>query len=468
MPGGFLYLHFSIKKVYSMQSFNPYNNQLLADYKEMSSEEAISIIDKTYKSWLSWKKTDFSHRSVLMYKAASVLRDKKKELSQLITLEMGKLIGEAEGEIEKCAWVCEYYAEHAETMLADEPIVTDGQKSMAVFQPIGPVLAVMPWNYPFWQVFRFAAPTLMAGNAGLLKHASNVQGCALAIEQIFVEAGFPEDIFRSLIIGSSKVEEVIANPKVRAVTLTGSEYAGSQVAATAGKYLKKSVLELGGSDPFIVLGDADLDEAVRLGVKSRMLTTGQTCISAKRFIVVEEVAETFLSKMKDEMGKYQPGNPLDHQTTLAPLSKRNFVEEVHLQIEKSITIGANCILGGQLEPTGCFYPPTILTNVTREMPVFCEETFGPVVAMIVVKDEDEAIRVANDSLYGLGAAIWTKNIEKGEKMAREIEAGAIFINGLVKSDPRLPFGGIKNSGYGRELSDYGIKEFCNIKTIWIK
>lgn len=451
-----------------MQSINPYNNQLLAEYQEMATQAVSSIIDSTFEAWQSWKETSFAYRSELMYNAASVLRAKKKELSELITLEMGKLIVEAEGEVEKCAWVCDYYAEQAETMLADEPIITDGQKSMAVFQPIGPVLAVMPWNYPFWQVFRFAAPALKAGNAGLLKHASNVQGCALAIENIFVEAGFPENIFRSLIIGASRVEEVIANPKVRAVTLTGSEYAGSQVAAAAGKYLKKSVLELGGSDPFIVLADADLDEAVRLGVKSRMLTSGQTCISAKRFIVVEEIEELFLSKMKAEMEKYLPGNPLYPTTTLAPLSKRNFVEEVHKQIETSVKMGAKCIIGGNIESTGCFYLPTILTNVTREMPVFCEETFGPVAAVIVVKDEDEAIRVANDSLFGLGAAIWTNDIKRGERMARKIEAGAIFINGLVKSDPRLPFGGIKNSGYGRELSDYGIKEFCNIKTIWIK
>jgi succinate-semialdehyde dehydrogenase / glutarate-semialdehyde dehydrogenase len=458
---------FQIKMCF-MQSVNPFNNQTLADYKEMSSDEVLSIINKTFKSWQSWKNTSFTYRSNLMLNAASVLRSRKKDLSELITLEMGKLIVEADGEVEKCAWVCEYYAKHAEEILADEPIVTDGQKSMAVFQPIGPVLAVMPWNYPFWQVFRFAAPALMAGNAGLLKHASNVQGCALAIEKVFVEAGFPEDIFKSLIIGASEVENVIANPKVRAVTLTGSEYAGSQVASAAGKYLKKSVLELGGSDPFIVLADADLNEAVRLGVKSRMLTSGQTCISAKRFIVVEEIAGVFLSKMKDEMGKYLPGNPIDPATTMAPLSKRNFVEEVHKQIEKSIKMGAKCILGGQLEQSGCFYQPTILTNVTPEMPVFKEETFGPVAAVIIVKDENETIEVANNSLFGLGAAIWTNDIKKGEKLARKIEAGAVFINGLVKSDPRLPFGGIKNSGYGRELSDYGIKEFCNLKTIWIK
>jgi succinate-semialdehyde dehydrogenase/glutarate-semialdehyde dehydrogenase len=463
-----VFLNLKVKKINKMQSINPYNNQLLSEYQEMTSEEVSTTIDQTFTAWQFWKETSFAHRSALMKNVASELRSKKEELSRLITLEMGKLIGEAEAEVEKCAWVCDYYAEHAQSMLADEPIITDGQKSMAVFQSIGPVLAVMPWNYPFWQVFRFAAPALMAGNAGLLKHASNVQGCSLAIEKVFTKAGFPEGIFRSLIIGSTKVEEIIANPKVRAVTLTGSEYAGSQVAAAAGKYLKKSVLELGGSDPFIVLADADLDEAVRLGVKSRMLTSGQTCISAKRFILVEEIAQSFLSKMKDEMAKYLPGDPIDPKTTLAPLSKRNFVEEVHKQVVESIKLGAECIMGGELEPTGCFYMPALLTNVTHKMPVFCEETFGPVAAIIVVKDETEAIQVANDSLFGLGAAIWTCNIEMGEKIAREIEAGAIFINGLVKSDPRLPFGGIKNSGYGRELSAYGIKEFCNIKTIWIK
>lgn len=381
---------------------------------------------------------------------------------------MGKRIAEAEAEVEKCAWVCDYYAEHAETMLADEPIITDGQKSMAIFQPIGPVLAVMPWNYPFWQVFRFAAPALMAGNASLLKHASNVQGCALSIEKVFVEAGFPENIFRSLIIGSSKVEAVIANPNVRAVTLTGSEFAGSQVATAAGKYLKKSVLELGGSDPCIVLNDANLDEAAKVGVQSRMLTSGQTCIAAKRFIVVEKVAREFLSKVKAEMESYQSGDPMDRTTMLAPLAARNFVDEIHQQVIDSVKMGAKIELGGIIPGEVCFYPSTLLTNVKPEMPVFKEETFGPVVAFFVVKDETEAISVANNSLFGLGAAIWTNNVERGERIARQIEAGAVFVNGLVKSDPRLPFGGIKNSGYGRELSGYGIKEFCNIKSIWVK
>jgi len=451
-----------------MQSINPYNNHLLAEYREMATQEVSSIIDSTFEAWQHWKETTFAYRSELMYKAASVLRSKKRALSELITLEMGKLIGEAEAEVEKCAWVCDYYAEHAEAMLADEPIATDGQKSMAVFQPIGPVLAVMPWNYPFWQVFRFAAPALMAGNAGLLKHASNVQGCAIAIENVFIEAGFPANIFRSLIIGSSKVEAVIANSNVRAVTLTGSEFAGSQVAAAAGKYLKKSVLELGGSDPCIILEDAELDEAVKIGLKSRMLTTGQTCISAKRFIVIEKVADEFISRMLEAMKKYETGNPLDPSTNLAPLAGRNFAEDVHRQISVSIEMGASCLLGGLFPDDGCFYPPTLLTNVTRNMPVFFEETFGPVVAVIIVSNDDEAIALANDSLFGLGAAIWTNNIERGERMGRRIDAGAIFINGLVKSDPRLPFGGIKNSGFGRELSHYGIKEFCNIKSIWIK
>ncbi|MDA3929719.1 MAG: NAD-dependent succinate-semialdehyde dehydrogenase [Prolixibacteraceae bacterium] len=451
-----------------MQSINPYNNQLIAEYTEMTLEETSAAVDLNYEAWQSWRNTSFKHRAKLMKKAAGVLRKNKSKLSKLITLEMGKRIAEAEAEVEKCAWVCEFYAEKAEVMLADEAIETDGQKSMAIFQPIGPVLAVMPWNYPFWQVYRFAAPALMAGNAGLLKHASNVQGCALAIEKVFVEAGFPKDIFRSLIIGSSKVKAVIANSKVRAVTLTGSEYAGSQVASAAGKYLKKSVLELGGSDPCVVLADADLNEAARVGVISRMLTTGQTCIAAKRFIVVEEVAEVFIGKMKREMEKLKAGDPLHPSTTLAPLSKRNFVDEIHKQVIDSVGQGAECLLGGEVEETGCFYPPTILTKVTPEMPVFYEETFGPVAAVITVKNEDEAIKVANDSLFGLGAAIWSKDIEKGERLARQIEAGAIFINGIVKSDPRLPFGGIKNSGYGRELSDYGIKEFCNIKSIWVK
>jgi succinate-semialdehyde dehydrogenase/glutarate-semialdehyde dehydrogenase len=452
-----------------MQSINPYNNKLVAQYAEFSNLEIQSAVDNNFNAWVEWRETSFEHRSALMHKAASQLRSEKTKLATLITEEMGKRIEESEAEIEKCAWVCEYYADNAAKMLADEAIKTDGTKSMAIFQPIGPVLAVMPWNYPFWQVFRFAAPALMAGNSGLLKHASNVQGCALAIENIFKEAGFPKNLFKTLVIGSPKVEQVIANPKVRAVTLTGSEGAGSKVAEAAGKYLKKSVLELGGSDPCIVLEDADLEEAAQTGIKSRMLTSGQTCIAAKRFIVVEKVANQFLEKIKSELEKYKPGDPMKKETMLAPLSKRNFVEEVHQQVADSVKMGAKVETGGLLtENESCFYPATLISNVRPKMPVFKEETFGPVVAFITVKNEDEAIETANNSMYGLGAAIWTKNKEKGEEVARKIEAGAVFVNGLVKSDPRLPFGGIKNSGFGRELSHFGIHEFCNIKSVWIR
>ncbi|MDA3880454.1 MAG: NAD-dependent succinate-semialdehyde dehydrogenase [Prolixibacteraceae bacterium] len=452
-----------------MLSINPYNKQLIAEYTEFTAAETNAAIDASFKVWNDWKNTGFDFRAKLMHRAAGVLRENKSTLAKLITNEMGKRIAEAEAEVEKCAWVCDYYADNAPAMLADEPIETDAQKSMAVFQPIGPVLAVMPWNYPFWQVFRFAAPALMAGNTGLLKHASNVQGCALAIENIFTEAGFPENVFRSLIIGSSQVEAVIANPKVKAVTLTGSEGAGSKVAAAAGKHLKKAVLELGGSDPCIVLDDANLDEAAKTGIQSRMLTSGQTCIAAKRFIVVEKIASVFLEKVKTELEKYQPGDPMNKATMLAPLAKRNFVEDINRQVSESVKMGAKIEAGGILTNNeSCFYPATLVTNVNRDMPVFYEETFGPVVAFIVVKDEEEVIKTANDSLFGLGAAIWTNDKTRGKNLARQIEAGAIFVNGLVKSDPRLPFGGIKNSGFGRELSHYGIKEFCNIKSVWIK
>ncbi len=451
-----------------MQSINPYNNQLLASYPEFSSEKVNEIISKNYSTWLNWRNTGFEERSKLMYKAAAILRKRKAELAKLITLEMGKRIAESIAEVEKCAWVCEYYAENAESFLADEPIKTDAQKSMAVFEPIGPVLAVMPWNYPFWQVFRFAAPALMAGNTGLLKHASNVQGCALAIESIFTEAGFPKHTFDILVIGSAKVEAVIANAKVAAVTLTGSEYAGSKVAAAAGKYLKKSVLELGGSDPCIVLNDANLDEAASVGLTSRMLTTGQTCIAAKRFFVESSVYEAFKSILHAKIKTFQAGDPMDKATTIAPLSQRNFVEEVHDQVIRSKAMGASVTIGGEIAEKGCFYPITLIENVEQGMPVFDEETFGPVIALIKVEDETEAIEKANDSLFGLGAAVWTENLKKGEDIARKIEAGAVFVNGLVKSDPRLPFGGIKNSGFGRELANYGIKEFCNIKSVWIR
>lgn len=452
-----------------MESVNPFNNTIIAEYDEMSESAVEKTIEKSLLAWYSWEKRSFSSRADLMKKAAAILRRNKNELARLITLEMGKLIGESISEVEKCAMVCDYYADHTESMLKDEFVETDGQRSFITFQPIGPVLAVMPWNYPFWQVFRFAAPAIMAGNTGLLKHASNVQGCALAIEKVFLEAGFPENVFSSLIIGSSKVESVIKNPAIKAVTLTGSEMAGRYVAEAAGKYLKKSVLELGGSDPFIVLSDANLMEAAKTGIKSRMLTSGQTCISAKRFIVKEDIADQFISLIKNEMEALKAGDPMDPNTTLAPLAQIRFAHDLHNQISDSVKMGAKVIIGAKYEDnTSYFYPPTILTNITEKMPVFKEETFGPVAAVITAKNDEEIAEIANNSLFGLGCSIWTEDLQKGEALGREIEAGAIFINGLVKSDPRLPFGGMKNSGYGRELSNYGIKEFCNIKTIWIK
>lgn len=451
-----------------MKSINPYSGEILDEYREFSAIEINDRICKSYGSWNLWKKTTFQEKSELMHRAAAILKERKEALARLITLEMGKLIGEALAEIEKCAWVCDYYAEQAGGLLADEPIETEAKKSLAIFQPIGPVLAIMPWNYPFWQTFRFAAPALMAGNTGLLKHASTVQGCALAIEQIFRDAGFPEGVFSTLVIGASAVESVINHEYVRAVTLTGSETAGRMVASIAGRNLKKTVLELGGSDPCLIMADANLEQAARIGIRSRMLTSGQTCISAKRFIVVKEVAEAFIEQVKLVMAQYCFGDPLLPETTLAPLSKREFALDVHRQVTQSVAMGARCLMGGELPAAGCFYPATLLVGVHSEMPVCREETFGPVVAVLVVDHEDQAIAEANSTDFGLGASVWTNNPETAEKMIRQIEAGAVFVNQLVKSDPRMPFGGIKNSGYGRELAAYGIKEFCNIKSVWIE
>jgi succinate-semialdehyde dehydrogenase/glutarate-semialdehyde dehydrogenase len=450
-----------------MKSINPATGEVIFEYNEIDSQEISQIIQLNFDAWSAWKMVSFKDRAIKMHKLAEVLRAKKEEYSKLITTEMGKRVAESEGEIEKCAWVCEYYADNAESMLADEIIESDGSKSMAVYQPLGPVLAVMPWNFPFWQVLRFAVPALMAGNSALLKHASNVQGCALAIESLFVEAGFPENLFRTLVVEPDMVEEIIANPRVTAVTLTGSEWAGSKVASAAGKYLKKSVLELGGSDPLIVCSDADLEEAASVGVISRMMTTGQTCISAKRFIVDEKVADEFIQLLRDKLIEYMPGNPLDRETSLAPMARPDLVMALKQQVDKSVVMGAKLECGGDIIQ-GNYFAPTLLTGVTNDMPVYKEETFGPVIAVIVVRDEEEAVRVANDTIFGLGASVWTNDNIKGKKMAREIDAGAVFVNGMVKSDPRLPFGGIKKSGYGRELSLHGIKEFVNIKSVWIK
>jgi succinate-semialdehyde dehydrogenase / glutarate-semialdehyde dehydrogenase len=353
-------------------------------------------------------------------------------------------------------------------MLQDQVIASDASHSLVVFQPLGVILAVMPWNFPFWQVFRFAAPSLMAGNAAVLKHASNVPGCALAIEEVFRDAGVPKNLFRTLMIPSSIVKEVIANPHIVAATLTGSEAAGSEVASAAGKLIKKTVLELGGSDPFIILEDADMDNAVRTAIKARMINQGQSCIAAKRFIVVESRVPEFEEKVKQAMESLRMGDPLDPQTDVGPLARKDIAEEIDRQVQRSVSAGARLVLGGQPHNRpGCYYLPTILSDVRSGMPTYHEETFGPVISIIPVKNEEEAIAVANDSEFGLGGSVWTKDVERGERVARKIETGAVFVNGLTKSDPRLPFGGVKKSGYGRELSEYGIREFVNIKTIWI-
>lgn len=455
----------------ALQSINPKNKQLIKEYIELTDTEIEDRIDQAHQAFESWRNTSFSERSSLMKKAAQVLRDKKSEYAKIITDEVGKTLAASEAEIEKCALTCEYYANNAEAFLKPEIIQTDASASYARFDPIGIVLAVMPWNFPFWQVFRFAAPALIAGNVGILKHASNVQMNGEAIEEIFRLAGFPEGTFINLPIGSAKVEQVIRNPKVKAVTLTGSEKAGEAVASTAGSEIKKTVMELGGSDPFIVLADADIDAAVSAAVTARLqYNAGQSCIAAKRFIVDKKIAEEFTNKLKNVVEALNVGDPYDPETNVGPLTNQQMVDDVEKQVNKSVEMGAKLLCGGKSDKTeGYFYDPVVITNLTFDMPVFNQETFAPVFAIISVESVAEAIKVANMSEYGLGANLFTADTEKAHKeIAPQIDSGAVFINGPVKSDPRLPFGGIKKSGYGRELSHYGIKEFVNIKTIWVK
>jgi succinate-semialdehyde dehydrogenase/glutarate-semialdehyde dehydrogenase len=451
-----------------MKSINPANGELLHDFKEQSDQEVKQIIDRVEEDWQNWRKTSFAYRQNLMQKAAKILRDKKPDFARTMSLEMGKPLAESQAEVEKSAWVCQYYAENAETLLEDELIASDASKSFVSFEPIGIVLAVMPWNFPFWQVFRFAAPALMAGNAAVLKHASNVQGCAAAIESIFREAGFPQHIFRNLIIKSKQVEAVIKNPKIKASTLTGSEFAGSRVAMASGKEIKKSVLELGGADAFIILKDAELKKAAKVAVQARMLNNGQSCIAAKRFIVDESISDTFLKLVSEELDQIKIGNPLEEGVQVGPLARADLREEIHAQVEETIEQGANLRRGGKyIDGEGYYYEPTIITAIKPGMKLYHEESFGPVFSVFTFRDEEEAIRLANDSEFGLGGSLWTQDLAKAEVLARQIESGGVFINGMTKSDPRLPFGGIKKSGYGRELSQYGIKEFVNMKTIWI-
>jgi succinate-semialdehyde dehydrogenase/glutarate-semialdehyde dehydrogenase len=453
----------------SIQTINPVTGEVVRTYDSHSNQTISEKIQQTHRSWLEWKKTSYAERADLLRSAAKVLKSQKESLAKTMALEMGKPLKAGVAEIEKCALACEYYADNGEEFLRDEIVDTDAERSFVSFLPLGVILAVMPWNFPFWQVFRFLAPALMAGNCGLLKHASNVPGCALAIEEIIREAGFPEHVFQTLLIGGSEVDQVIVNPLVKAVTLTGSTDAGMKVAQKAGSVLKKTVLELGGSDPYIILHDADLPHAAKTCVESRLINSGQSCIAAKRFIVVKEVESEFIRIFKDEMSKKVLGDPFDESTQLGPLARHDLRDQVHKQVTESIEKGAQCILGGQIpEGEGAFYPPTILTNVKKGIPAYDQEVFGPVAAIITVNNELEAIEVANDTSFGLGAAIFTRDIAHGEEIAKkQLNAGSCFVNSLVKSDPRLPFGGINHSGYGRELGIYGIKEFVNIKTVYI-
>jgi succinate-semialdehyde dehydrogenase/glutarate-semialdehyde dehydrogenase len=453
----------------SFQVINPATGETVKEIPAWDDANVEAAISQVAEATPAWANTPLSERCDLMHKAAQVLRDNKDEYARTITIEMGKLINDSRAEVEKCALVCDYYAEHGPEFLKDEPIASDAGKSYVAYLPLGSVLAVMPWNFPFWQVFRFAAPALVAGNTGLLKHASNVPESALAIEAVFHKAGFPEGVFRTLMIRASQVQKVIEDPRVHAVTLTGSEPAGRQVAATAGANLKKSVLELGGSDAFIVLEDADLDETVKIAVISRFLNTGQSCIAAKRFIVVDAIAEDFLTRFKAGAEALQTGDPLDEMTTLAPMARQDLRDELHQQVQDTVAAGAVAVTGCEpIEGAGAYYQPSILDGVQPGMRAYEEELFGPVAIVIRARDEEDAIRIANDSPYGLGGSIWTGDTARGERLARKMQSGATFINGLVKSDPRLPFGGVKNSGYGRELSHHGIHEFVNAKTIWIK
>lgn len=453
-----------------IQSINPFNNELLREYKEHTTEEIIEIIDLSHQAYLANSNSTFEDRSEKMLRAAELLRLQREELSILMTQEMGKPIIQSRAEIDKCAWVCEYYANNATDFLADEIVETDATKSFITYNSIGIVLAVMPWNFPFWQVFRFAAPNLMAGNAGLLKHASNVSGCALVIEKIFEEAGFQKNLFRTILASSSKVKAVIENSKIKAVTLTGSTPAGKSIASTAGSVLKKTVLELGGSDPYVILKDAELEQTVNACVIARLINGGQSCIAGKRFIVVEEIFDDFVSLFCEVMKSKKMGDPMNEVNYLGPQAKTELRDELHQQVLKSIEMGAQNLLGGFIpDHAGAFYPPTILTDVKPGMPAYDEELFGPVASVIKAKDQEDAIRIANDTHFGLGAAVFSQNIALAESIAKnKINSGSCFVNTFVKSDPRLPFGGINESGYGRELSPFGIKEFVNIKTVFIK
>jgi succinate-semialdehyde dehydrogenase / glutarate-semialdehyde dehydrogenase len=453
----------------AIESINPATGEKFETYAEMPRAEVDDIVGKAHQAFLAWRQTSFDERAQYPVGAAQILRNKAEIWARLMAHEMGKPLRDGIAEAQKCAACCEFFAGNAARMLAREPVKTEGRTSFVTFNPLGVVLAVMPWNFPFWQLFRFAAPALMAGNAAVLKHASNVPGCALAIEQILRDAGLPENLLRTLLIGNAQVEAVIAHPLVRAVTLTGSGPAGRAVARKAGEMLKKTVLELGGSDAYLVMEDADLELAASVCTKGRLVNCGQSCIAAKRFIVVEPVRREFEQRFVQKMQAARQGDPMEMATEIGPLARHDLRETLHRQVERSIEGGARCLLGGEIPAgPGAYYPPTVLTDVGKGMPAWDEELFGPVAAIIPVRDEAQAIATANDSLFGLGGAVITRDVARGERIAAEsLEAGCVFVNDSVRSDPRLPFGGVKESGYGRELSAYGIREFVNIKTVFV-
>jgi len=453
-----------------MQSTNPATGEQLATYEE---DDAVDVDEKlalSMDAYADWRDRPIRERETLLANAGSVLRENKRRYAELMVREMGKPISQAIAEVEKSAWACDHYAEYASAYLSEEHYPSPpGTEVKTVHDPLGPVLAVMPWNYPFWQVIRFAAPYLTAGNVGLLKHASNVPGTALVLEEVFTEAGYPEGVFQTLMIGSSQVDDVLADDRVKAATLTGSGPAGRAVAETAGKHLKRTVLELGGSDPFIVLDDADLEAAVETGVQARTQNGGQSCIAAKRFLVHEAVYDEYVDRLVDAFEALVVGDPTDEATDIGPQADAALMADLQEQVQASVDAGATLLTGGEpLDRDGAFYPPTVLSDVPSGCPADSEETFGPVAAVYEVTDEQEAVTLANDSRFGLGASIWTEDRERGEQLARDIESGAVYVNELTKSDPRVPFGGINDSGYGRELSETGIKEFVNRKTVWIQ
>jgi succinate-semialdehyde dehydrogenase/glutarate-semialdehyde dehydrogenase len=454
----------------TLHSLSPIDGRLIQEYPEPDRETVDRILRAAHAAFLEWRRTPFGERAVPIRRAGALLRERREDLAQLMAIEMGKPLAQGRAEADKCAWVCDYYAENAQRFLAPESVATDAARSYVAFAPLGVVLAVMPWNFPLWQVFRFAAPALMAGNAGVLKHAGNVCGCALAIEGILRDAGVPAGLFRALLVSSERVGEIIGAPEIAAVTLTGSTPAGQAVAARAGSLLKKTVLELGGSDPYLVLEDADLEATAETCAASRLVNGGQSCIAAKRFVVVEAVRARFEPLLVERMKARTMGDPRSEGIDVGPQARRDLRDDLHEQVRRSVAAGARVLLGGEVpEGPGAFYPPTVLTAVGPGMPAYEEELFGPVAPVIAARDEADAVRIANDSPFGLGAAVFTRDVARGERLAAEaLEAGSCFVNASVKSDPRLPFGGIKLSGYGRELSHFGIREFVNIKTVYVK